>query len=72
VKVLIDPAKCKGHGQCAAVAPRVFELGDDDKSHVRLPPGSDIAPVDAPLVDDAIAMCPEAAISWAGPGPGSP
>jgi ferredoxin len=56
----IDPAKCRGHGQCELIAPLIFELGEDDRGHVITPS----VPADAePLVQDAILMCPEGAIS---------
>jgi ferredoxin len=58
--IRIDPSKCRGHGQCELIAPEVFEVGDDDRGHViadEIPPGQDAA------VQDAILMCPEAAIS---------
>ena len=30
MKVRVDMNLCQSHGQCEAVAPEVFELGDDD------------------------------------------
>jgi ferredoxin len=30
MKVLVDMNLCQSHGECVAVAPDVFELGDDD------------------------------------------
>jgi ferredoxin len=30
MKVHVDMNLCQSHGDCAAVAPEVFELGDDD------------------------------------------
>jgi ferredoxin len=30
MKVLVDMNLCQSHGECAAIAPEVFELGDDD------------------------------------------
>lgn len=64
MKVLIDVARCQGHGQCAGVAPRVFEVGPDDRAHLLLAPGAGVPPEDEQAVDNAIAMCPEAALSW--------
>lgn len=69
MRVDVDYLKCKGHGQCASVAPRVFQLGADDRSHVLLGPGASVAPEDEGRVTDAIVMCPEAAISWAEDNP---
>lgn len=31
----VDKEKCIGCGVCVSIAPEVFELGDDGKSHVR-------------------------------------
>ena len=30
MKVVVDMNLCQSHGECAVVAPEVFELGDDD------------------------------------------
>ncbi|MCX4091013.1 ferredoxin [Nocardia sp. alder85J] len=34
MRVRIDVKKCEGHALCALIAPDVFEVGDDDLSHV--------------------------------------
>ena len=34
-KVSVDKDKCVGCGACVAVAPEVFELGEDGKSSVK-------------------------------------
>lgn len=62
----VDQSRCRGHGQCAAVAPQVFVVGEDDRAHLLVPEGEVPAGLHQ-AVDDAIAMCPEAAISWAPP-----
>jgi ferredoxin len=72
MRVAVDQSRCKGHGNCAVMAPRIFELGDDDRSHVRTPAGADVPEADEASVEGAIANCPEAAISWAAPRPGAP
>lgn len=59
MKVRVDRGKCRGHAQCVLIAPEVFDLGDDDRAVVLVeivPPGSQAA------VEDAVLMCPEAAI----------
>jgi ferredoxin len=57
-RIVVDLARCKGHGQCAAVAPELFELRDE-RSQVRVEhPG----PEHENALEDAILMCPEAAI----------
>jgi ferredoxin len=30
MKVVVDMNLCQSHGECAALVPEVFELGDDD------------------------------------------
>jgi ferredoxin len=71
MRVEVDRSKCRGHGQCVSVAPNVFEMGDDDRSHVRLAAQEEVPPEDEGRVSDAVAMCPEAAISWVDSPPAS-
>ena len=60
MKVTIDPARCRGHALCLAVAPDAFEFLDlEDRSVVR--PGADEVPVDVLLA--AARGCPERAIT---------
>lgn len=42
MKVIVEQAKCAGHGRCAAVAPEVFtldEMGYSAISQKQVPPG---------------------------------
>lgn len=64
MKLSIDYARCQGHGQCESVAPALFQLGPDDRSHLRLGTDADVPDQQMSAADDAIAMCPEAAIAW--------
>ncbi|MGH7933711.1 MAG: ferredoxin, partial [Candidatus Binataceae bacterium] len=34
MKVVVDHSLCEGNGRCVEVASQVFELRDDDLSHV--------------------------------------
>lgn len=34
MRVVVDHNLCEGNGRCVEVAPRVFELRDDDRSYV--------------------------------------
>lgn len=53
--IIIDKKKCIGCGACAAVAPEVFEMGDDGKSQIvkgkidmkKAKEGADTCPVQA-------------------------
>lgn len=60
VKVVVDGAKCKGHGQCAMIAPDVFFINDAGFAEVC----TDVV-VTSELrerLEDASLMCPESAI----------
>lgn len=48
---------CRGTGSCVGIAPRYFELGDDNRSH----PVADVAEPDEVILD-AAASCPMEAI----------
>lgn len=63
MRVIVDLGRCQGHGQCAAVAPAVFDVGDDSRAHLLVPNGA-VPTEHVQAVDDAIALCPEAALSW--------
>ena len=59
MRVRVDPARCRGHAQCALIAEDVFAITADDRAVVRtevVPPESEGA------VEEAVLMCPEAAI----------
>jgi ferredoxin len=60
VRVLIDPARCQGHGRCYDLAPDLFGEDEDGYGVVlddgRVPPGRED---DARLAE---ANCPEAAV----------
>ena len=36
MKAVVDPNLCFGCGVCADACPEVFEMGDDDKAHVKV------------------------------------
>jgi ferredoxin len=60
MKVKVDEDRCRGHGMCLTLCPDVFQMTDDgyavaDPSEV--PDGLESA------AQDAIANCPEQAIS---------
>jgi ferredoxin len=64
VHITVDADKCCGAGQCALIAPEVFDQGEDDGIVVLLdadpPAGLDRA------VREAAQVCPAAAIALAG------
>ena len=62
MKVYVDQDRCVGSGQCALVAPGVFDQNDEDGTAVLL----DHSPHDDLLtaVRDAAAGCPALAIAF--------
>jgi len=63
MKVIVDAGGCVLHGECVIAAPEVFEI-DDDKDVVTVidpEPGERLRS----KVEDAVLMCPVAAISLA-------
>ena len=62
--LIIDTARCQGHGRCALINPDLFDVDDDGYAVVLDPVPTGDAKADA---DRAIGNCPEQAISWSGP-----
>lgn len=62
MKALVDRARCRGHAQCALIAGEVFAIGADDRAVVR---AEVVPPEFEGAVEDAVYMCPEAAIETA-------
>ena len=57
VRVTVDPELCMGSGTCMAVAPTLFEMGDDGTAR-RLQP---LVERNA-TADEAVSRCPTGAI----------
>jgi ferredoxin len=58
-RVAIDPELCMGSGTCIAVAPDLFDMGDDGIARILQ---SDVTR--DKRLDDAISRCPMGAITW--------
>ncbi len=59
-RVMVDPERCVGSGACEALAPDVFEVGDDGVLVVhRAEPADD----ELPDVREAVRTCPTKALS---------
>ena len=58
MKVLVDMNLCQSHGECVAVAPDVFELGDDDVLVWK----EDVPEERRAAVEEAVNACPMMAI----------
>ena len=61
MKVEVSHDRCEGHGKCQMAAPEVFELRDDDLSHVLI---DDVPESLRAKVDKAVRLCPRQAIDW--------
>lgn len=55
VKVIVNRDKCVGIGMCEAIAPAVFEVGDDGQTHLLV---DEIADEDVTAVQQAVLECP--------------
>lgn len=58
MKVLVDMNLCQSHGECVAVAPDVFELGDDDVLRWQ----EDVDESRRAEMEEAVEVCPMMAI----------
>jgi ferredoxin len=61
--VYVDPARCRGHARCLAVAPDAFDYDESVDKAVVLPEAVD---TDPDLLELAVRSCPERAISMTG------
>jgi ferredoxin len=59
VKVTVDPGKCCAFGECVAVAPDLFQIGDDNRSLLR---AGELSERDTARVREASFSCPVEAI----------
>jgi len=59
-KIVLDKKKCIGCGTCVAIAPEVFELGEDGKAKVKV---SEFKGLKVQKVQEAVDSCPVSAIS---------
>jgi ferredoxin len=60
VKAIVDHSLCEGHAKCMEQAPDVFDVRDDDLSHVLM---DDIPEEQRAKVERAAHICPRAAIT---------
>ena len=63
MEVRIDTAACAGHGVCEALAPHIFELGDDMKARLVV---DELVEDDRVDVQNAVNQCPEQALRLIG------
>lgn len=60
MKIEVDTGRCTGHAQCEAVAPEVFEVGDDGLAQVLEPSPSEDRRA---AVQEAVDLCPTQALT---------
>jgi ferredoxin len=65
MKVAIDSSMCVGHAQCSAICPSVF--GNDELGYAVLIGDGTVDPADEADARDAVASCPEQALSVVDP-----
>lgn len=58
MKVTVDPSLCTLNAECTLAAPDVFRIGNGELSYVEHPDESERS-----AVEDAVASCPNQAIS---------
>ena len=63
MEVIVEASRCELHGECVIAAPEVFEIEDDNDivTVIDPAPGEHLRS----KVEDAVLMCPVAAISLA-------
>lgn len=60
MRVVVDHDRCEGHSKCMEIASQLFEVRDDDLSHVLIDsPGEELRE----QAERAVRMCPRQAIS---------
>ena len=60
MKAIVDHSLCEGHAKCMEQAPDVFDVRDDDLSHVLM---DDFPEEQRAKVERAARICPRAAIT---------
>ncbi|HWG92887.1 MAG TPA: ferredoxin [Mycobacteriales bacterium] len=60
MRIVLDESKCSSLGMCEAVAPDLFEVGDDGALHLLVVEPPDDRRAD---VEEAVAACPTGALS---------
>ena len=63
MRVTVDHDRCEAHARCVEIAPQLFEVRDDDRSHVLI---EDAGEELRGAAERAVRMCPRQAIAIAG------
>jgi ferredoxin len=60
MKILVDYDRCEGNAVCVTVCPEVFEVGEDDRAHLRVQdPGENLRA----KIEAAVRRCPRQALA---------
>jgi ferredoxin len=59
MRIIVDRDKCTALGNCEAIAPAYFEVGEDGSLEILR---DDIVPADLAAVERAVAGCPMSAL----------
>ena len=60
MRIEVDLTRCTGTGNCVVAAPDVFEIADDaDQVHLLV---AEVTPDRQVAVENAVRMCPQAAL----------
>lgn len=60
-RLVVDRTLCEGHAICEVLAPQLFEVGDDDQTHLLVSKlGNDVVGA----AESAVSECPRGALSW--------
>lgn len=60
-RLVVDRTLCEGHAICEVVAPQLFEVGDDDQTHLLV---SNLESDVVAAAESAVSECPRGALSW--------
>jgi ferredoxin len=60
MRVIIDPDRCDSTGLCAAIAPEVFEIDEQDELRIHT---ESLDQVDRQTLEQAARACPKLAIT---------
>lgn len=63
MRIEVDWMACEANGICAALAPHIFAVNDDEVLEIKV---SDVDPADLDAVEAAVRRCPKQALSLTG------
>ncbi|MFC9897434.1 ferredoxin [Nocardia sp. NPDC127579] len=61
MRIAVDRSRCEGHGMCEALAPLLFQVGDDG---ITVPATAEVGAGDRQLLDLVVDSCPTRALRF--------